>query len=39
VLCFEVEVCPVCAWHHLMRKYTAGGEKAKTKNRRQAART
>jgi hypothetical protein len=29
VLCFEVEVCPGCAWHHLMRKYPAGGPKAK----------
>ena len=27
VLCFEVEVCPECAWHHLMRKYPAGGPK------------
>jgi hypothetical protein len=25
VLCYEVEVCPQCAWHHLMRKYPAGG--------------
>ena len=25
VLCYEVEVCPACAWHHLMRKYPAGG--------------
>lgn len=25
VLCYEVEVCPECAWHHLMRKYAAGG--------------
>jgi hypothetical protein len=24
VLCFEVEVCPACAWHHLTRKYPAG---------------
>ena len=29
VLCFEVEVCPECAWHHLMRKYPAGGPKAR----------
>jgi len=36
VLCYEVECCPSCAWHHLMRKYPAGGEQAKT--RRQAAR-
>src|SRR5580704_9235944 len=27
VLCYEVEVCPTCAWHHLMRKYPAGGGK------------
>lgn len=25
VLCYDVEVCPGCAWHHLLRKYTAGG--------------
>jgi hypothetical protein len=25
VLCFDVEVCPDCAWHHLIRKYPAGG--------------
>lgn len=25
VLCYEVEVCPGCAWHHLARKYPAGG--------------
>jgi hypothetical protein len=25
VICYEVEVCPECAWHHLMRKYSAGG--------------
>ena len=29
VLCYEVEVCPECAWHHLMRKYPAGGPKAR----------
>jgi len=33
VLCYEVEVCPACAWHHLMRKYPGGGEtKAAAKN-------
>jgi hypothetical protein len=26
VLCYDVEVCPACAWHHLTRKYPAGGE-------------
>jgi hypothetical protein len=31
VLCYEVEVCPDCAWHHLMRKYPAGGAKARRK--------
>jgi hypothetical protein len=31
VLCYEVEVCPECAWHHLMRKYPAGGVKARKK--------
>jgi hypothetical protein len=31
VLCYEVEVCPDCAWHHLMRKYPAGGVKARKK--------
>jgi hypothetical protein len=25
VLCYAVEVCPECAWHHLTRKYQAGG--------------
>jgi hypothetical protein len=25
VLCYDVEVCPDCAWHHLTRKYPAGG--------------
>jgi hypothetical protein len=29
VLCYEVEVCPECAWHHLMRKYPAGGPKGR----------
>ena len=31
VLCYEVEVCPACAWHHLMRKYPAGGGSARPK--------
>lgn len=30
VLCYDVEVCPGCAWHHLMRKYPAGGRGART---------
>jgi hypothetical protein len=25
VVCFDVEVCPGCSWHHLLRKYPAGG--------------
>ncbi len=25
VVCYAVEVCPDCAWHHLIRKYSAGG--------------
>lgn len=25
VLCYDVEVCPLCAWHHLTRKYPSGG--------------
>lgn len=25
VTCYDVEVCPACAWHHLIRKYSAGG--------------
>ncbi|HEY1829674.1 MAG TPA: DUF5318 family protein [Acidimicrobiales bacterium] len=34
VLCYEVEVCPDCAWHHLMRKYPAGGGKTRKKELR-----
>jgi hypothetical protein len=29
VLCYDVEVCPSCAWHHLLRKYPAGGQGAR----------
>ena len=25
VICFDVEVCTDCAWHHLIRKYPSGG--------------
>jgi hypothetical protein len=25
VTCYAVEVCPSCAWHHLTRRYPAGG--------------
>jgi hypothetical protein len=28
VLCYDVEVCPECAWHHLTRKYPSGGRRA-----------
>ncbi len=28
VLCYDVEVCPDCAWHHLTRRYPAGGRRA-----------
>lgn len=28
VLCYDVEVCPECAWHHLTRKYPSGGSGA-----------
>ena len=37
VLCYEVEVCPACAWHHLMRKYPAGGGTARGKGRARKA--
>jgi hypothetical protein len=33
VTCFEVEVCPACAWHHLIRRYPGRGPRA---TRRQA---
>jgi hypothetical protein len=29
VQCYEVEVCPDCAWHHLVRRYPAGGGTAR----------
>ncbi len=25
VVCYVVEACPGCAWHHLLRKYPSGG--------------
>ena len=37
VLCYEVEVCPACAWHHLMRKYPGGGDAARGKARSRKA--
>jgi len=33
VLCYDVEVCPLCAWHHLTRKYSAGGRAPRTRAR------
>ena len=33
VLCYEVEVCPECAWHHLMRKYPGGGPKGRRRSK------
>ena len=33
VLCYDVEVCPTCAWHHLTRKYPAGGRTPRTRTR------
>jgi hypothetical protein len=33
VLCYEVEVCPDCAWHHLMKKYPAGGSQSRTRKK------
>jgi hypothetical protein len=35
VLCYEVEVCPSCAWHHLTRKYPAGGRTPRQSRARQ----
>jgi hypothetical protein len=34
VTCYAVEVCPVCAWHHLTRKYSAGGRQPSTRRSR-----
>jgi hypothetical protein len=31
VLCYDVEVCPGCAWHHLTRKYPAGGRRPRAR--------
>jgi hypothetical protein len=33
VLCYDVEVCPECAWHHLVRKYPAGGRNRGARSR------
>jgi RNA polymerase subunit RPABC4/transcription elongation factor Spt4 len=35
VLCYDVEVCPSCAWHHLTRKYPAGGRAPQARRVRQ----
>ena len=35
VLCYDVEVCPACAWHHLTRKYPAGGRAPGSRRARQ----
>jgi len=34
VTCYAVEVCPACAWHHLTRKYSAGGRAPSSSGRR-----
>jgi hypothetical protein len=38
VLCYDVEVCPRCAWHHLLRKYPAGGRSTRERGTRGTAR-
>jgi len=30
VTCYEIEVCPECAWNHLTRNYAAGRRRAKS---------
>jgi Family of unknown function (DUF5318) len=37
VLCYEVEVCPACAFHHLVRKYPAGAGTFRTRKLRAKA--
>ena len=37
VLCYDVEVCPQCAWHHLTRKYPAGGRTPRAKRTRESS--
>ncbi len=34
VTCYVVEVCPECAWHHLTRRYSAGGRAPGTRRSR-----
>jgi Family of unknown function (DUF5318) len=36
VICYAVEVCPECAWHHLIRKYSGGGRRPSTQARGRA---
>jgi len=36
VICYSVEVCPECAWHHLTRKYSAGGRRPSAQARGRA---
>ncbi len=36
VICYDVEVCPDCAFHHLTRKYQAGGRTPKVRARSRA---
>ena len=33
VTCYAVEVCPECGWHHLTRKYSAGGRRPSGRSR------
>jgi hypothetical protein len=34
VHCYDVEVCPDCAWHHLTRKYPSGGPRERQRTGR-----
>lgn len=34
VLVYEIEVCPGCKWHHLMRKYPSGGRSTQRRSKR-----
>lgn len=38
VTCYAVEVCPDCAFHHLIRKYPAGGRPSAARARGRASR-
>jgi hypothetical protein len=37
VTCYAVEVCPDCGWHHLIRRYAAGGREARAARARSRA--